>query len=280
MSEIAFSVRRSSRDRLWSGLEAIVYDASAGVDETLFARHCLSMHIGDPVGVTTRCDGKVAQRVQVRGDIKLIPAGFSRIWEIDEATQKLSIYLSPALLQSAAEDLGVRGNGASLVPQLHVRDQKIEYIAWALEREIETDEPMGRLYAESLGLALCAHLLRRYASLEQPCFERGLPAPRLRRVVDYVEEHLTEDVALEDLARVANVSPSHFNRLFKRSMGLPAHQYVLRRRVELAIRMLSNETLALRDVAAQAGFASQSHMATSMRRIAGTTPGAFRRVET
>ena len=275
MSEIEFSVLHTSAGRSWSGVEAIVYDASQGVDETLFKRHCISMHVGSPVGVTTRCDGQALRRVQMPGDIKIIPAGYSRIWEIERATQKLSIYVSPAFLCATAEESGLNGDRISIAPQLHVRDPKIEHIAWALEREIETDEPLGRLYAESLGVALCAHLLRRYSPNANR--DGGFSATRLRRIVDYLQDHLTEDVSLHELARVANVSPSHFNVLFKRSMGVPAHQYVLRRRVEYAVSLLTNGTMPLRDVAAQAGFASQSHMTTAMRRLAGASPAALRR---
>ncbi len=277
MSEIEFTVRRTSSSRSWNGLEAYIYDASPGVDETHFVRHCISMHLGEPVGVTTRCDGKALHRVQVAGDIKIIPAGFSRIWEIERATRKLSIYVAPALLRMTAEECGVNADRVSITPQLHVEDPQIEHIAWALQHELESDEPLGRLYAESLGTALCAHLLRRYASLANT--GGVFSAQRLRRIIDYLQDHIAEDLSLRDLAEVANVSPSHFNTLFKRSTGIPAHQYLLQRRVEYALELITTGPLPLRDVAAQAGFSSQSHMTTSVRRIAGTSPAALRRNE-
>ena len=276
MSQIEFSVRGTSRGRSWNGLEAYIYDATPGIDETQFVRHCLSMHLGEPVGVTTRCDGKAVHRVQEPGDIKIIPAGYSRVWEIERATRKLSIYVTPAFLCETGEECGIKANRVSLTPHLHVRDPQIEHIAWALEHELETDEPLGRLYAESLGTALCAHLLRRYANAVKA--DGGVfSAQRLRRIVDYLQDHIAEDVSLRELAQVANVSPSHFNALFKRSTGIPAHQYLLRRRIDYATTLLTSGTLPLRDVAAQAGFSSQSHMTTSMRRIAGSSPAAIRR---
>jgi AraC family transcriptional regulator len=72
------------------------------------------------------------------------------------------------------------------------------------------------------------------------------------------------------------VSPSHFKALFKQAVGLPVHQYVIRSRVDFAIDLLRDGKLPLSDVALQAGFANQSHMARCMRRVAGVTPGAVR----
>jgi len=75
---------------------------------------------------------------------------------------------------------------------------------------------------------------------------------------------------------VAGVSPSHFKTLFKRSVGMPVHQYVIRTRVDYATELLQRGEGPLADIALQAGFANQSHLARCMRRIAGVTPGQLR----
>ena len=76
---------------------------------------------------------------------------------------------------------------------------------------------------------------------------------------------------------MAGVSVSHLKTLFRRSTGLPVHQYVLRRRVERARLLLERGELPLSQIALEAGFAHQSHMARCMRRLLGTTPAALRR---
>jgi AraC family transcriptional regulator len=68
------------------------------------------------------------------------------------------------------------------------------------------------------------------------------------------------------------MSPSHFKVLFKQSIGLPVHQYVVRSRVEYASTLIGRGKLPLSDVALQAGFANQSHMARWMKRVTGRTP--------
>jgi AraC family transcriptional regulator len=276
-TEIRFSVLESSRGRFWHGFNATVYSATPGFDETLCANHSVSMHVGAPVIVTSRCDGEILHRLQVPGDIKIVPAGFSRIWEIESPARKVTINVSRALIQTAADAMGIDGERVSIAPQLHLRDPQIEHILWALKNELETDEPMGRVYAESLGLALASHLIRKYARVAPCRADGGLSKRRLKRVLEYVDEHMSEDLSLVGLADVVNVSPSHFNVLFKQAVGLPVHQYVIRRRVERAIHLLLNDRLQLSEVALRAGFASQSHMAACMQRIAGVTPGSLRR---
>ena len=65
------------------------------------------------------------------------------------------------LMLSAADAMSVNPDRIDIPPQLHVRDPRIEHIGWAVKAELESAEPLGRLYGESLGLALAAHLLAR-----------------------------------------------------------------------------------------------------------------------
>ncbi|MBC5828910.1 MAG: helix-turn-helix transcriptional regulator [Candidatus Eremiobacteraeota bacterium] len=275
--EMEFWVRKSSRGRFWNGFEATLYDASGGFSEQAFAQHSLSMHVGTPMLITSRCDGALVHRLQVPGDMKIVPAGFSRVWETEGATSKLVINIQQHLVRETAVGMGVNPDRAAIAPQLHIKDEQAEHIAWALKAELESDHPIGRLYADSLGLALTAHLLKRYAPATPQRIGNQLPRRRLRRVIDYINGHLNEDLGLAELAAVARMSSSHFKVLFKGSVGMPVHQYLIRRRVEYAMELLVRGTSPICDVALQAGFADQSHMARCMRRLTGYTPAAVLR---
>jgi AraC family transcriptional regulator len=274
--EMVFHARASSADRHWDGFEAILYEASAGFSEQKFVRHNVSMQIGRPLLVTSRCDGQILRRLQVPGDVKIVPPGVARVWETESATVKLSMYLSPALMLSAAQELGINPDRVAVAPQLHVRDPRIEHIGWAVKAELETSEPFGRLYGESLGLALASHLLRAYARGCAPVRETRLSRRRMSRVLDYAHTNLANDLSLDELAKIAGVSPSHLKTLFKQTVGMPVHQYVIRRRVEYATELLQRGDAPLADVALQAGFANQSHMARCMKRLTGVTPAEIR----
>ena len=103
-----------------------------------------------------------------------------------------------------------------------------------------------------------------------------LPLARLRRVTDYIQDHLDEDLRLAQLGSVAYMSPYHFARLFQHSTGLPPHRYVVRTRIDRAITLLASRDLPIARVARLVGFRTASHFSTVFRRLTGTTPGAYR----
>lgn len=265
---------------LWNGFRAELHSLPPGVVAlSPLPHHLLSIHAGTPVRATCRCDGHLRQRLQMRGDIDIIPAGVDGRWEDESSATALVLRLEPALLRAAAAGLELDPDCVALAPQFQLRDPRIEHIGWALKAELEEGYPGGRLYAESLGLALAAHLLRRYAPAAAMSLARkqGLSKPQRRRVLDYIEAHLDEDLSLARLAGIAGVSASHFKPLFKQSLGLPVHQYVIRCRVEHAKRLLLAGRSPISEIALAAGFAHQSHMARAMRRVLGMTPAALMR---
>jgi AraC family transcriptional regulator len=96
-------------------------------------------------------------------------------------------------------------------------------------------------------------------------------------VRDYIETSLELVLTLSDLAAVADSSPYHFARAFKRSTGCSPHRYVLRRRTERAKRLLADSEVPLSTVAQACGFGSHSHFASRFREATGLTPSQFRR---
>lgn len=235
------------------------------------ADHYVSVHAGAPVRVS--CQTSRVREVRARGDIDIVPAGMSGRCVEDDPCDAIALRLPPSLLALAAEELGIDGARAGVVPRSGVRDAQIEHIAWALDADARAETSSGLVYRESLSLALAVHLVARYRSpLRTP---GGLPPRQLERVVDYIEAHLRDDLSLVRLARVAGVSASHFTVLFKRSMGVPVHAYIVQRRVVRARELLVRGELTPSAVALEVGFAHQSHMARWMRRVLGVTPAAI-----
>ena len=108
--------------------------------------------------------------------------------------------------------------------------------------------------------------------------ERGrLTASQKSRVLDVVQQRLAEDIALDDLAAAAGVSRFHFLRLFKNTLGITPHRFVMDQRLAAARKLLADTDQRLADVAAGTGFSSQSHLCTTMRRRLGVTPKQWRR---
>ncbi|HEV2677034.1 MAG TPA: AraC family transcriptional regulator [Aliidongia sp.] len=235
------------------------------------AEHLLSLHVGAPVRADCRCDGLRQRRLQVAGDIDIVPAGHDGVWTDEGPATLLHMSMAPAFLRRAASELDLDPDRIQLRPQLQLRDPLIAHVGWAMKASLEVGHPGGRLFTDSLGLGLAAHLLGRYEPAR--ALRQELSKRQLRRVLDHVDAHLDQDLSLAVLAGEAGLSASHFRVLFKQTVGQSAHHYVNRRRVERAQALLLSGAMGIAEVALETGFAHQSHLARAMRRTLGVTPG-------
>src|SRR5262249_32588125 len=237
-------------------------------------RHVLCIHLAGPVPVSYRMGNYERKGVRIHGQFCVVPAGVTTRWIVSQPARSLLLRLTPSLLLEAAGAMGLGSQAAELAPSIHIRDPQIERIGWMMQAEDHDGYPGGRLFADSLASALAPRLLslesRHGASPSKP--GRALPAWRLRKVIEYIEAHLDEDLTLTELANVAGFSLSHFKPLFRQAVGLPAHRFVLERRVERARMRLLEGGRSLTEIALEAGFAHSSHMARCMRRVLGLSP--------
>ena len=104
----------------------------------------------------------------------------------------------------------------------------------------------------------------------------GLPPRVLRRVRDHIETNIDQRISVEALARLANLSVCYFVRAFKQSVGVTPHDYLIRKRVERTMELLSDTDLSLSEIALAAGFADQSHCARRFRQHVGMSPRDYR----
>jgi AraC-like DNA-binding protein len=105
----------------------------------------------------------------------------------------------------------------------------------------------------------------------------GLAPGVLRRVRQYVDQHLTEPVTLRDLADVAGLSACHFSRAFKQSVGVSPRRFLTMQRVARALERLRHTDQPICDVSQDLGFADQSHFTRCFVAVTRQTPSAFRR---
>lgn len=106
---------------------------------------------------------------------------------------------------------------------------------------------------------------------------RGGLSPALKsRVCDFIEQHIGEKISVGALSSMAGLSPNHFARAFQQSVGMPPHQYLLRRRLEHVEQMLRETQLPLSQIALAVGFSDQSHLARHFRRLTGIPPSLAR----
>ncbi len=266
-------VLRSSETLPWEGIlleqryhPAGEYTFPAG------ATHLICLYQGPPSLLEQVRNGQIHTGVIPHGSIQIVPAGTESTWRHPAGADNLHLFLTTELLQHVASDLNQKR--IEILDHFSVQDPRIEHIGLALLAELAARGPSGRFYGEGLATALAAHLISSYSNTPRPLPEltRGLPAPLLKRLVSVIEDRLTEDLGLAELASEVGMSQSHFASLFRLSTGLSPHQYIVQRRVERAQSLLQSTTLSISDIAAAVGFYDQSHLTRHMRRILGITP--------
>ncbi|MEV6281182.1 helix-turn-helix domain-containing protein [Kribbella sp. NPDC051770] len=100
---------------------------------------------------------------------------------------------------------------------------------------------------------------------------------RLLRAIELVDRDLKADLGVPRLARAANLSPSRFAHLFRAQLAVTPQQFVERRRIEAARRLLELTTRTVQSVAAEVGFTNPLYFATRFRHHTGVTPTAYRK---
>ena len=143
-----------------------------------------------------------------------------------------------------------------------------------LELHLAFERPSTRLERDSALLRLLAGLVKRYAERRPPERAGGAERGAVRRARAYLAEHFAEQVSLGDLARVANLSPFHFSRVFAEETGMPPHAFQIQLRVSRAQALL-REGWPIPQVATQTGFADQSHLTRHFKRLSVVTPGQY-----
>jgi transcriptional regulator GlxA family with amidase domain len=112
------------------------------------------------------------------------------------------------------------------------------------------------------------------ASLPRPV--GGLNPRTLARLQAHIDSNIESSLTMTELAELTGLSTSHFARCFRKSVGLPPHSYVKRRRVERARELLTRTNLPVAEIALVTGFSDQSHFTRRFREIIGVPPGAYR----
>jgi transcriptional regulator GlxA family with amidase domain len=99
---------------------------------------------------------------------------------------------------------------------------------------------------------------------------------RLLRARDTIDRHFSEPLDVPALARVAVMSPAHFNREFRATFGEPPHRYLQRRRVERAMALLRDSTRSVTEVGVAVGFDSPGTFSRTFKAVVGQPPSAYR----
>lgn len=271
---------RSSESFGWKGI--VVERRYHPPGEYIFpgsSSHMIGLHLGPPMLVEQVRDGRARTEVLTYGTVKIVPAGTESIWRHRDGADHMHSLLAPTLFQQVIP--GYDYPHIELLNQFSINDPRIEHISLALLTEVLEGGATGQLYAESLAVALATHLLHTYACIPYSLHQlhettTKLAEPLLQRIISLIEDRLSENLSLVELASEVGLSPSHFSSLFRITTGLSPHRYIVQRRLEHALRLLRSSKLSIGEIATTVGFYDQSHLVRHMQRVMGVTPTYIR----
>lgn len=214
-----------------------------------------------------------------QSDVAITPVGSPQHWRWHSDFDALNLFISPTLIEEVSKDV-IKGDGDSicLMECNGIAAPLISAIGLELLRELETGCINGKTYVDTLTQALAAHLIVHHSTAK--CANTSTLAQpdnaRVRCAVDFIEAHLGGQLSLPIIASACKLSVSHFCAVFKHTVGMSVHQFVIHRRVERAKIMLKSSRKPLVDIARELGFSSQAHFTTIFRRMCGVTPDKYK----
>lgn len=216
-------------------------------------------------------------RIAPQGHVVLVNPGEMHTGSsaTDDGWTYRMFYPDVALLRQAAASIMGRPVDIPFFPEPVVYDPLIATSLLHLHSTLATPTTTT-LERESRFVWTLAHLVMRHADTHPGSPPLTQENASIQRVRAYLEEHHTENVSLEQLARLVNLSPFHLLRVFRETVGLPPHSYLTNVRVARA-RHLIAAARPLAEVASAVGFTDQSHLTRHFKALLGVTPGQYAR---
>ena len=213
------------------------------------------------------------------GIISVLTRAEESQWRWDKPIDVSHLYLSHSSIEAVASEVFEKDiSNIELCDRVRSEDKVLPALVSQLENELMAGEFGGQLYVDSLKNQACIHILRNYSNIvfseaSQGSFNRA----QKQLLLDFIDEYLDTNIEINDLAALVQMSVFHFGRKFTKDFGCPPHAYVIKKRVEKAVKLLSTTNVPIKVIFAQCGFSDQSHMTRIFRRLVGVTPAAFRK---
>jgi AraC family transcriptional regulator len=213
------------------------------------------------------------------GDVSLLTKSQRSHWHWTDGIDVSHVYLSENLVSGVCAEVTDRCLAdVRLHDVLKSHDPIVSAAVAAITSETRQQTLGGALYVEAVATQLAVHLLRKYAEVtfREPSVKGRLSPAQIRRLTEYIDSRLHEQLNLETLAQVSGMGVWTFTRHFRESFGLTAHAYIIERRIDRARRLLARGCLPIKEVASVCGFADQAHMTRVFQTHLHTTPAMLR----
>ncbi|ESS59769.1 helix-turn-helix domain protein [Enterobacter cloacae S611] len=209
----------------------------------------------------------------------LMPKESESVWDIRDNLAFVHLYCTDEHLREVGEKVWDRSPATfTLDEKTFSQDARITALYRQFLLGCDWQQNANQLTLSTASTLLLTHLVQHYSNVQWqlPTVTGGLAPVALRNVLEYIESHLGEPLLLCDLAAQVSLSEYHFARMFRQSMGVAPHQFVMQRRMARAKALLLSSNQSLTDIALACGFNSASHFSNRFKAAKGITPSQLR----
>lgn len=209
----------------------------------------------------------------------LMPKESESVWDIRDNLAFVHLYCTDEHLREVGEKVWDRSPANfTLDEKTFSQDARITALYRQFLLGCDWQQNANQLTLSTASTLLLTHLVQHYSNVQWqlPTVTGGLAPVALRNVLEYIESHLGEPLLLCDLAAQVSLSEYHFARMFRQSMGVAPHQFVMQRRMARAKALLLSSNQSLTDIALACGFNSASHFSNRFKAAKGITPSQLR----
>ncbi|NQZ86527.1 MAG: helix-turn-helix transcriptional regulator [Colwellia sp.] len=212
------------------------------------------------------------------GKICLMPQNQASLWQINDQIEFIHIYFSEDYLKKFASlNLDVDIRNINLRDVIYDSNATIKAMIVNLYQLSRFDEQVNLLAKEELQMQLMHKVINCYNEnkIRNEFIASGLSMSNIQRVKQAIFDDISSAHTIHGLANIVNLSPFHFAKMFKLSVGLTPAQYILQCRFTLAKNLLKTH-MPLIEITYLAGFSHQSHMSAVFKKFLGVTPLFYR----
>ena len=232
----------------------------------------LVINIGEPKFIEIRRGDFWERKRYNTWDFSIVPYGQENIVRWFEAIKFIVVQIEPGFIQRFLQI-----KDFSLAEYRGISDKTVYGFAAEMNKEMEQEQLPARMYIQSLAICLSIHLGTQYQTSGKSIYapKAKLSSLQLKQVLEYCNAFLRDDFGVDDLAALIHLSPFHFSRLFKNTLGVAPHQFVLQMKIERAKQLMKKIGGPLSQIAYELGFADQAHFSNAFRKVVGISPSQF-----
>jgi AraC family transcriptional regulator len=190
---------------------------------------------------------------------------------VGEELEIIQVHVAVDQFLAALEMVYPDKAGQTEVIDFFGRDEALAYACFLYAEMLSARTSGKSKRVADLTQLIASFLVEKYTDIasEKPDFRGGLPIRQLRKVEDYTREHFAEDISVEALAELVELSPFHFSRVFKKATGMSPLQFVTRERITRAQQLIRETSRSLIEIALEVSYTATRAQAPSADKVGG-----------